>query len=74
MRFVTIFFAILVTACSSKPEIITRTVYEYVPYPSPCKVPAVKRPARSGDVLIDTLSILEYTETLERLINACKGE
>ena len=57
----------------SEPQIITRTVYEPVPYPVPCKVDKPARPARDGDVLIDTLNILEYTERLETLLWACTG-
>lgn len=65
---------ILLSGCSAKPEIITRTVYQNVYVPVKCKVELPKKPKFDENNLESAKEIAKYYQETERLLMECANE
>ncbi|QCD52513.1 hypothetical protein [Campylobacter sp. RM16192] len=65
---------ILLSGCSAKPEIITRTEYQNVYVPVKCEVKLPEKPKFDQDRLDSAKEIAKYYQEAERLLMECVDE
>lgn len=65
---------ILLSGCSTKPEIITRTEYQNVYMPVKCEVDMPTKPNFDENNLDSAKGIAKYYQEVERLLMECVNE
>ncbi|WP_253908149.1 hypothetical protein [Campylobacter sp. RM16188] len=65
---------ILLSGCSAKPEIITRTEYQNVYLPAKCRVELPQKPKFDESKLESAKEIAKYYQEIERLLVECVDE
>lgn len=71
---VLIFTAVYMPGCTNQPEVVYRTVYKDVLVPVKCDITLPIRPIQTDSPVLNTLNIIEYTQTMEIALKACRGE
>lgn len=61
-----IIFCIFIAGCAGKATVIKKEVFVK------CKTYEGDRPVSTGDAVLDLLNVLEYTQKLEIINEACK--
>lgn len=64
-----LFFSFMLFGCAPKqPQVI----YKYVSVPVKCNITIPDKPRYTGNVVIDNINILKYSDTLLLNLNKCK--